>query len=345
MMLARATRFLEDPLSGGFQYVYSAVSNMFFFLLNIIQVLYNSILPKSTKGWLHKLFQNLLIAIISVGPIPEHVSFIMDGNRRFAKSNNIPLQRGHEAGGFTLLTLVYICKKMGVRCVSAYAFSIENFNRPKEEVETLMTLFNVKLEEFANRASDFKDPLYGSKLKVVGDRSLLSLDTQKRLDEVEKLTEDGQEFTFYVCFPYTARNDIQHAIYLKSKSFQAKEIELENITEETLSRDMYLDEFSNRCDILIRTSGHKRLSDYMLWQSHQNTTIEFVSTLWPDFSFIQMFLIFFRWSFFTTIQEFNSKDKSLLDTFSPGLNILEKRKSTSINSLPDPPISVSVLGK
>ena len=344
MMLARASRFLEDPLCGGFQYAYSFVSNTLIFFLGLVQVLYNSLLPKSTKVWLHTFLQNLLITIIKTGPIPEHVSFIMDGNRRFAKFNNLPLQRGHEAGGFTLLTLVYICKKMGVRCVSAYAFSIENFNRPKEEVETLMTLFNEKLTEFVKKAGDLKDPMYGSRLKVVGDRRLLSPETRLRLEEVEELTKEGADFTFYVCFPYTSRNDIQHAIYKESRKYKTKKTQLSNITQESLGKGMYLDEFSNKCDILIRTSGHKRLSDFMLWQCHQNTTIEFVSTLWPDFTFIQMFLIFFRWSFFTTLQEYNTKDVSFFDKVSAELNILEKRKNTTLESLPDPPISISVLG-
>lgn len=343
-MLAEVLRYTENPIES----VISGSSNtfnwIFFFLLNTFHNFSQRFIPNSLNVWTHKFFQNLLISILSVGPVPEHVSFIMDGNRRYAKSNNLPLKRGHEAGGFTLLTLVYICKKIGVRCVSAYAFSIENFSRPKEEVSTLMELFSNKLEEFATRANDFKDPLYGSRLKIIGDRRLLTKQLRKKVEEVERFTTDGTDFTFYVCFPYTSRNDIQHAMYLNSKSYLKNKIKLKDINMSNFSRNMYLENFSDKCDILIRTSGHKRLSDYMLWQSHQNTTIEFVNTLWPDFSFIQMYLIFFRWSFFTTIQQYNSSGSSALPNLVPNFQFFNNKKYEPLETFPESPIAVSILG-
>lgn len=339
-------RLIETPLIRSYNIVTNFVFVSFLYVFHRIHLIFMKIVPQSVRVWWQKLLQDVFINILKAGPIPEHVSFIMDGNRRYAKSNNLPLKKGHEAGGFTLLTLVYICKKMGVKCVSAYAFSIENFNRSEEEVATLMTLFNAKLEEFANRAQDFRDPLYGSKLRIVGDRSLLSEETKVKLKEVEKLTKDGTDFTFYVCFPYTSRNDIQHTIYQNSKDYVEKKIELNDITIPNFSDKMYFDKFSKKCDILIRTSGHKRLSDYMLWQSHQNSTIEFVPTLWPDFTFTQMCLIFFRWSFYTTIQRYNNETPfdytgSRLTSKIPFLN---KRRYQSLESLPEPPVAVSVLG-
>ena len=345
-MIAKLMRLIETPLIRSYNIVTNFVFVSFLYVFHRIHLIFMKIVPQSVRVWWQKLLQDVFINILKAGPIPEHVSFIMDGNRRYAKSNNLPLKKGHEAGGFTLLTLVYICKKMGVKCVSAYAFSIENFNRSEEEVATLMTLFNAKLEEFANRAQDFRDPLYGSKLRIVGDRSLLSEETKVKLKEVEKLTKDGTDFTFYVCFPYTSRNDIQHTIYQNSKDYVEKKIELNDITIPNFSDKMYFDKFSKKCDILIRTSGHKRLSDYMLWQSHQNSTIEFVPTLWPDFTFTQMCLIFFRWSFYTTIQRYNNETPfdytgSRLTSKIPFLN---KRRYQSLESLPEPPVAVSVLG-
>lgn len=133
---------------------------MCFAVKSIFQRVFAWVMSLSLFSWFYVNLQNILIKALRVGPVPEHVSFIMDGNRRYAKSRRLPVKKGHEAGGLTLLTLLYICKRLGVKCVSAYAFSIENFNRPKEEVDTLMNLFTVKLDEFAKRAKDYKDPLY-----------------------------------------------------------------------------------------------------------------------------------------------------------------------------------------
>lgn len=299
-------------------------------------------------AYIQNLLQNILIYTLSVGPVPEHVSFIMDGNRRYAKSQNLPLKRGHEAGGFTLLTLVYICKKIGVRCVSAYAFSIENFNRPKEEVDTLMELFTVKLEEFSKRANDFKDPLYGSQLRIVGDRSLLSPSLKAKVEEVELITKDGKDFVLYICFPYTSRNDIFKTVHQNvtelSKTDQNCKSQ-ENLNVKTFTSQMYLGNFSNKCDLLIRTSGHRRLSDYMLWQTHENSTIEFSDVLWPDFSFMHMYKMMLQWSFFTTIQNYNETEFSVVQNIKDYANIFNKPNNMTLESLPDPPIAISITGK
>ena len=287
-----------------------------------------------------------MIKALSVGPIPEHVSFIMDGNRRYAKSRRLPVKKGHEAGGLTLLTLLYICKRLGVKCVSAYAFSIENFNRPKEEVDTLMNLFTVKLDEFAKRANDYKDPLYGSKIRIVGDQSLLSPEMRERIRKVEDITKDGDDFTLYICFPYTSRNDMLHTIRESvQESLENKSQSKINIKKFT--NKMYMDFYSNKCELLIRTSGHRRLSDYMLWQVHENATIEFSDTLWPNFSFFAMYSMILKWSFFCTIQKYNERNHSLFEKVYEGVPSILKRKKTpmSLYQFPNPPISVSITGE
>ncbi|CCD26406.1 ditrans,polycis-polyprenyl diphosphate synthase NDAI_0H02320 [Naumovozyma dairenensis CBS 421] len=292
----------------------------------------------------YKKIQSFLINILSMAPVPEHVSFIMDGNRRYAKSRNLPLKKGHEAGGITLLTLVYICKKIGVKCVSAYAFSIENFNRSKEEVDTLMNLFAIKLDEFARRANDYKDPLYGSKLKIVGDKDMLSEELREKIKKVEEITKNGDDFTFFVCFPYTSRNEIFHTMKNSVESYVK---DANPITLSSFSRNMFFDKYSNRCDLLIRTSGHNRFSDYMLWQSHENATIEFHDKLWPNFGFFLMYLIILRWSFFSTIQRFNQNGGPLGKGLLRRFHVFHLRKDSFINvdSFPEPPISVSITGE
>lgn len=286
--------------------------------------------------------KRLLIDMLRNGPLPTHVSFIMDGNRRYARGKKLPIKNGHEAGGETLFTLVCICKGLGIRCVSAYAFSIENFSRPREEVDTLMGLFSKKLDEFAVKSNDMKDPLYGCSLRVVGDMSLISEDLKSKIRLVESKTKGG-DFILYLCFPYTSRNDITHAVTESISKYNTSD---ENeLTMREFTKTMYFDSYSNKVDLLIRTSGHMRLSDYMLWQVNEHSTIEFSDTLWPQFSFLQMYLILLKWSMFKVIQSYN---KNNLDNHS---KVGEKfyrpykkfLKLTSSNRLPDPPISVSVV--
>ncbi|CAI4048271.1 hypothetical protein SKDZ_13G2280 [Saccharomyces kudriavzevii ZP591] len=313
---------------------------------NMFQRIFGWIMSLSLFSWLYVNIQNLLIEVLSVGPVPEHVSFIMDGNRRYAKSRRLPVKKGHEAGGLTLLTLLYICKRLGVKCVSAYAFSIENFSRPKEEVDTLMNLFTVKLDEFAKRANDYKDRLYGSKIRIVGDRSLLSPEMRERIANVEDITKGGDDFTLYICFPYTSRNDMLHSIR-DSVRDQLEDKLHSRINIKKFTNKMYMDFYSNKCELLIRTSGHRRLSDYMLWQVHENSTIEFSDTLWPNFSFFAMYLMILKWSFFCTIQRYNERNHSLFEKMYEGLPSILKRKKTpmSLYQFPNPPISVSITGE
>lgn len=300
------------------------------------------IAANSYSQWIILKGKRLLIDILRTGPLPTHVSFIMDGNRRYAKGRKLPIKNGHEAGGETLFTLVCICKGLGIRCVSAYAFSIENFSRPREEVDTLMELFSNKLDEFAEKANDLKDPLYGCSLRVVGDMSLLTEELKFKIRNVENKTKGG-EFVLYLCFPYTSRNDIMHAVTQSIHKYTNSDED--ELTVKELTNHMYFESYSNKVDLLIRTSGHMRLSDYNLWQVHEHSTIEFSDTLWPQFSFMQMYLILLRWSMFKVIQNYN---KSNIDNHTKmGEKIYKPYKKflklTSSNKLPEPPIAVSVV--
>lgn len=293
--------------------------------------------------WFHEHLQTILIGVIRVGPVPRHVSFIMDGNRRYAKKCEMPIKKGHEAGGVTLLNLCYTCKRIGIKCVSAYAFSIENFNRPKEEVDTLTNMVSVKLDEFCARANEFKDPLYGSRIRVVGDHSLVSESMREKIKKVESLTDNGDDFILYICFPYTSRNDIYHTVcgsVERSLTGNANSLTVADFT-----KNMYLDEFSNNCDLLIRTSGHMRLSDYMLWQAHENSDIQFSPTLWPDFGFIKFYLALLRWSFFTNIQRYNEMGFSLRRKLYQSLPFVHDQAIVTVDSLPSPPMAISITGE
>ncbi|CUS20666.1 LAQU0S01e11848g1_1 [Lachancea quebecensis] len=310
--------------------------------------LWSFVMSLACVSWALLQIQTILTNILKVGPLPEHVSFIMDGNRRYAKSLDMPIKSGHEAGAITLLNLLAVCRALGVKTVSAYAFSIENFNRPQEEVDTLTSLLAEKLDEVARRAQDCNSELFGLRLSVVGERSRISKDLNERISSVERMTSEGDSMTLYICFPYTSRNDIYHAIYDCAEGAKYHGFPAAQIDEAFLGNHMMLRGHSNKCDLLVRTSGHTRLSDYMLWQVHQNGHVEFSSTLWPDFGFLEFFRVLLRWSFFTSIQR-RRESKRLLrfHTVSRLRQTLfsQKPKHVSIEDLPAPPQAVSVAGR
>lgn len=292
--------------------------------------------------------QDLLLNILKLGPMPTHLSFIMDGNRRYAKNLNIPVKKGHEAGAKTLIKLLHACKVLDIQMISTYAFSIENFNRSTDEVSTLTMLLGEKLDEFGRRAQDHEDKLFGIRIRVVGDRSYNSTELNKKIDNVEKLTRDGDKFFLYICFPYTSRNDIVHSIKSNIESHLNNGIEDKDIDINSLTNSMYFDKFSNKCDLLIRTSGHTRLSDYMLWQTHENGNIEFINCLWPDFNFFNFYFIMLKWSFSASFQNIkNMRQESMHNDileFLKGYLIPNYHKPISIDNLPPPPRSISIIG-
>lgn len=308
--------------------------------------IWSFVLNMAIVRWILIQIQMILTNILRVGPLPPHVSFIMDGNRRYAKSLSVPIKAGHEAGALTLLNLLVTCRNLGIKTVSAYAFSIENFNRPQEEVDTLTGLLAEKLDEVARRACDRESELYGLRLRVVGERSRISKSLNDRISRVERLTDEGDIMTLYICFPYTSRNDIYHAIYNCAESCKYLNSPVSDIDETYLTNNMFMKEQSNKCDLLIRTSGHTRLSDYMLWQAHENGVIEFSNTLWPDFDFFEFFKMLLKWSFFTSVRRKQLNNVSLRSqtlSFFKRTLFPFKRKQVSYEDLPEPPQAVSVV--
>lgn len=294
-------------------------------------------------------FQEFLMRVLRVGPVPRHLSFIMDGNRRFAKRLNKPVKEGHRAGGATLIDILLLCKKLRVTTVSAYAFSIENFNRSPREVGTLMDLLAYYIDEFTARATDHKDEMYGIRMRVVGDVSLLSEALREKIRVAEELTKNGTEFTLYLALPYTSRNDIVHSMKLNIETKNNDLTRQTRIDETSLTENMYFDQFSDKCDLLIRTSGHTRLSDYMLWQVHENSIIEFVDCLWPDFNFWHLYWIVLKWSFYQTWQQaLKLNEPTLVSHFLPKIknsmpfDAMKRSKRVALDSLPAPPLAVSV---
>lgn len=236
---------------------------------------------ESNLLWYHR----WIIKVLKAGPIPQHVAFIMDGNRRFAQKENIAKAEGHSKGFDKLSETLQWCQDIGITEVTVYAFSIENFKRSKEEVDTLMSLARDKFRKLLEE----RDKLHerGICIRIIGNTSLLPEDIQKFMAEAVLLTKDNKQAFLNVAFSYTSRDEITHSIRTVAEGVARKQLRQDDIDEELLTKCMYTKHGPDP-DLLVRTSGEVRLSDFLLWQS-SSTVIYFTKTLWPEFNIWHLF--------------------------------------------------------
>ncbi|KAL8819344.1 MAG: hypothetical protein Q9223_002197 [Gallowayella weberi] len=330
------------------------------------------ILQSPPVEWAIVQLRELLIGALRQGPIPQHVAFVMDGNRRFAKSHRIETVEGHNLGFEALARVLEVCYKSGVKVVTVYAFSIENFKRPKYEVDGLMDMAKVKLAQLLQHG-DLLDR-YGVSIRVLGQRELIKPDLLADIERATSMTSRNGDAILNVCFPYTSQDEITTAIRntvadyskplpvhqrtfseshikqtLRSRHLSVaaerirersrspsprggsdvedstsssatlhpdsppedallpeKEVDSsdpvnpnlypdpESITSTVLNDHMYTAGLPP-LELLIRTSGVERLSDFMLWQCHENTEIVFLKCLWPEFDLWQFLPVLVEW--------------------------------------------------
>uniref|UniRef100_A0A182J8A9 Alkyl transferase n=1 Tax=Anopheles atroparvus TaxID=41427 RepID=A0A182J8A9_ANOAO len=231
---------------------------------------------ESNLLWYHR----WVIRVLKAGPIPTHVAFIMDGNRRYAKKANIAKAEGHSAGFEKLSETLQWCLEVGISEVTVYAFSIENFKRTQDEVDTLM---NLAREKFQRLLAE-RDKLHerGICIRIIGNWDLLAPDIQRSIAEAVLLTRHNRKATLNVAFAYTSRDEITHSIRTVAEAVGNGKLEPEDVSEELLTRCLYT-KYSAEPDLLVRTSGEVRLSDFLLWQS-TTTVMYFTETLWPEFT-------------------------------------------------------------
>ena len=199
----------------------------------------------------------------------------MDGNRRWAKRRFMPAALGHAAGAKQVRDIVKICAEMGVDHLSLFAFSTENWKRPEEEVSSLMGLFMSYLQKEVNSMNDS-----GVRLKVVGDKSRFAPALQDLIDRAEQQTADNTRITLTVCANYGGRWDMVQAAQAWQQAHPGQS--LQDMTEETLAT--YLSTaYAPEIDLLIRTGGESRISNFMLWQAAY-AELFFTDDLWPEFS-------------------------------------------------------------
>ena len=204
--------------------------------------------------------------------IPRHVAIIMDGNGRWAKKRGMPRLFGHRAGVENLRAVIKACVEFGIRYLTIYAFSTENWGRPQDEVSGLEKLFH---EAFTNEFLELRKQ--GVRIIHLGQREGIPQDLLKEIDEAVELSKTNDRLVLSVALNYGSRNEIMHAV----RRIVADGMKPEDITEQTISRYLFTADIPDP-DLVIRTSGEQRLSNFLLYQSAY-AEWEFPETLWPDF--------------------------------------------------------------
>lgn len=212
---------------------------------------------------------------------PEHISIIMDGNGRWAKSKGLPRVAGHRAGVKTLRKLIEHAVKLKLNAITVYAFSKENWQRPEKEVDLLMDLFISALE------SEVED-LHKNNVKVtfIGDRSAFSSKLQNSINQSELLTTNNSGLSLNVAANYSGRWDIIQALQSIGNEIKSNKLAVDEIDELQVSSKLSLANHKDP-DLFIRTGGEQRISNYLLWQTAY-TELYFTETLWPDFDSTQL---------------------------------------------------------
>ena len=209
--------------------------------------------------------------------MPKHIAIIMDGNRRWAKEKGLETKQGHKQGAKTLENIVRYANKIGIKHISVYAFSTENWKRTQEEVSTLMLLFQTYLDDYSKRADT-----ENIKVKILGNIEELSPRMQKSIEKCMERTKDNTGITFNILLNYGGRDEIVKAIQKISEKVKNNEFDVKDINEDLVSDFLYTKGQPDP-DLVIRTSGELRTSNFLPWQIVYSEFL-FIDKNWPDFT-------------------------------------------------------------
>lgn len=210
-------------------------------------------------------------------PIPQHVAIIMDGNGRWAKQRGKERTEGHIAGVETIRTTLRAAMKEGVRYLTFYAFSTENWGRPEAEVNALMELL---CKSVISETPELKKQ--GVCVRTIGDRSRFSEKVQYYLNQIEQETREGDRLTMVLALNYSSRDELRRAVQQLAKQVAEGTLKAEEIDEKRISESLDT-AFMPDPDLVIRTSGEQRLSNFLMWQASY-AEFYFPEVLWPDFT-------------------------------------------------------------
>ena len=225
--------------------------------------------------------------------IPHHVAVIMDGNGRWAKAKGLPRKMGHVQGGKNVEDLLYVCDELGIKYFTVYAFSTENWKRSEDEVAALMTLLRSYL------SSGFKKAAKNNvRIRIIGDRTRLAPDIQKLIEDLEEDSKNNTGLQFQIAINYGGRDEIVRMMRKTAEDVKSGKVNPEDINEEFISNNLDTKDIPDP-DLLIRTSGEQRLSNFLLWQIAYSE-FYIADCHWPDFNKDELI---------KAIEEYNKRDR------------------------------------
>lgn len=208
--------------------------------------------------------------------LPEHIGFIMDGNGRWAKRKGLPRSFGHREGAKNFKKIVRYCKDIGIKNISFYAFSTENWKRPKEEIDVIMDLFREYIVDVRKHMSE------NTRMIFLGDKSVFDDDLREKMIKLEEDTKDYKEMNLLMAVNYGGRDEIAYVARQLAQKAKDGLINPEDITEKTIDEHLYSKGIPD-VDLIIRPSGELRLSNFLIWQSAY-AEYYFTDIMWPDFT-------------------------------------------------------------
>ncbi len=223
-------------------------------------------------------YEKALLREVSEYPVPQHIAIIMDGNRRFAKEMFLPATEGHKEGRSKLEEVFEWGREIGVRVITVYAFSTENFKRDMAEVSELMNMF---AENFIKAADDERTQRYGIKIRAIGNIKLLPQNVKDAIKYAEEKTAHYENYIYNIAVAYGGREEIVDAIKKIASDVKSGKMEIDDITEQKVSEYMYTAEVPDP-DLILRTSGEERVSNFLLWQLAYSE-LYFTDIYWPGF--------------------------------------------------------------
>ncbi|MDD3655534.1 MAG: isoprenyl transferase [Atribacterota bacterium] len=209
--------------------------------------------------------------------IPNHLSIIMDGNGRWAKKRNLPRFAGHKAGVKTVKMVIAESIKVGIGILTLYAFSTENWKRPKQEISSLMNLFQEMIEK--GKMSLLENNI---RVRFIGHRDNLPMPLKLAMENIEEKTKKNKKFLLNIAINYGGRSELCHAFKLISEDILQRKIDPSQINQNLINEHLFTSRLPDP-DLLIRTGGELRISNFLLWQIAY-TELWFTKTFWPDFS-------------------------------------------------------------
>ncbi|MCD6461425.1 MAG: di-trans,poly-cis-decaprenylcistransferase [Thermoplasmata archaeon] len=235
-------------------------------------------ITRAISATAYKAYEKRLLQEIEGGPIPQHLAIIMDGNRRFAQEFGLHPTEGHEMGKDKLEEVMNWCLETGIKVLTVYAFSTENLNRKPEEVDALMRMF---AENFRRLAEDERIHKHKIHVQVIGQRELLPEDVQEAIAYAEKRTKDYDSYFYNIAIAYGGREEIVRAIRSIVRDVKEGKLREEEIDEKLFSKYLYTSPYPDP-DLVLRTSGEERISNFLLWQLAYSE-LYFTDVYWPGF--------------------------------------------------------------